>query len=261
MEHDAVNQPPEQPLAPDLAAYFDGELSDPEEVARFESMIREDARVREQLHEYEVLRTHLRRLPKTEAPPYLRKRIAYMISARGRRMNALRMVSRLVVAGAMVAAVVAVGAFWNRPIQRPGNEPIYAAMVADHVKYKPATSDTELFEDNPADLETWLSARLDFSPEIPRWDWAELKSGRPCSLNGYKVALVRYRCGGDEMSLYIWPANRPAQRDTVAISHAPEIMTTDLGFEVALWSRDDLTYGLVAERGTTSITEHLGNTR
>ncbi len=262
MELDPMNQPNQQHSDPDLAAYFDGEVSEPEQVARFESMVREDPGLREQIRTYGSIRTHLRRLPKTEAPPYLRKRVMYTMSARGRRMNALRRASRFLVAGLLVAAafIVAAGLLWNARLHETELQPIYAAMLADHAKYQPASSDTEMFSDSPSDLETWLSARLDFTPKVPGWDWAELKSGRACSLNKTKVALVRYRCGGEDMSLYIWPLDGPMDQAVPDATNPPELLTTGQGFDIALWSRGDLAYGLVAQRGTADILERVNDT-
>jgi anti-sigma factor RsiW len=261
MERDSKSQPDHQPTAHDLAAYFDGEVSKPEQVARFESMIREDAGLREQIRTYESIRTHLRRLPKTEAPPYLRKRVMYTMSARGRRMNAVRRATRFLVAGMLVAAafIVAAGLLWGARFHETELQPIYAAMLADHAKYQPANSDTEMFSDSPSDLETWLSARLDFTPKVPGWDWAELKSGRACSLNKTKVALVRYRCGGEDMSLYIWPIDRPMEQAVSDSTNSPELLTTERGYDIASWSRGDLAYGLVAQRGTVDIHQQVND--
>ena len=176
-------------------------------------------------------------------------------------MNALRRASRFLVAGVLVAAVlVIVGeVLWSARFPGTALRPIYAAMLADHAKYQPANSDTEMFGESPSDLETWLSARLDFTPAVPRWDWAELKSGRACSLNGNQVALVRYRCGGEEMSLYIWPIDRPMEQAIPDSTNPPELLTTERGYDIALWSRGDLAYGLVAERGTADILHRVND--
>lgn len=241
--------PKKQSETPDLSKYFDGEIVSADEVARFEAMIREDEGLREQLHTLEALRAQLRRLPKDEAPPYLRKKIAYTLSARGRRMRVLRAGSFIAMAGVGLAAAIALMILAGLDSGRVGPplEPLYAAMVADHAKYQPADPQSEYFGDNPAELESWLSARLAFTPKLPQWGWAELTSGRACSLNQNRVAFVRYRCGGEELSLYIWPT----EPDVQAFFRAPHHMPIGENLEVALWSGDNLNYGLVARPGMT----------
>jgi hypothetical protein len=242
-----------------LEAYFDGEIADPEAVQRFEAVVREDAAAREQLHVYETLRGQLRRLPRTEAPPYLRKKVTYTISSRGRGMRAIRAVAPLVVASvALLVVVVGVlTVFRTKSPSLSGTDAVYAAMVADHEKYRPAPPDKEYFGDSLAEIEAWLAGRLGFAPTIPKWDWAKVQSARACQLNDTKVALVRFRCGHDDMSLYIWPADASAS----APHHPTKVLDVSREYEIALWTRDDFVYGLVTARGSTSLSDRVGDVR
>jgi len=231
-----------------LEAYFDGELTHSGENANWEERVRRDPDLRDELHALHALRTRLRRLPRAEAPPYLRAQIVQAASSQSNRSRK----KRIAYAGAGLAVAMAIGLglalLFANTARDDTFAPIHAKMVTDHVTYTPKPSETFVAgaAEAPA-LETWFAERLGFVPDIPRWDdWATLRSGRLCSLDGRRVAFLRYECGEEPMSLFIWPA---AGESATEANLPPRILTSPDGFIIARWSKGTCEYGLVTAPG------------
>lgn len=249
----------DSPLTPEeLGAFFDGELSDPAELERLESLIRSDPHLLAQMHAHDAIRTQLRRIPKVEAPPYLKSKLIRLSAKHRRRASAYR-IARLGAASclSLVAAVLIVlGLFRDQADSGEGIRAVYAAAIADHASYLPEDAGAELFSSATPEIEPWLAARLNFTPRIPQWEWADLKSARSCSLEGKKVALVRYQCGENPMSLYIWPEER-AEARVAEVKQDLGVPTPGQGVGLAAWSHHNLMYLLVADRESAQVLDHL----
>lgn len=247
--------PPCERRPADLEAYFDGELSDSALEAESERHIQECRACRENLHALTALRTQVRLLPRQEAPPYLQEKVLTLLETPAAQLvhaeplAPSRKLRWMIACGVPVLLLVGAvaGVFISEQHRSYSGIATLKEMdpfVEDHVAYVQAEAAKEEETTDPAQLESWLSARLEFAPRLPRWDWAQLRSGRPCSVAGERVALVRYAYGDQDLSLFIHPAASIAeeaspQRTKATVTHAR-------GYKVALWKEDGLEYMLVA---------------
>jgi len=230
-------------MAPaDLEAFFDGNLSDDALRINLESHVTECPACRAQIHALTALRDRLRtEVRRTEAPPYLRREVEDTASGR-RRTFTPRATKRFAIYAAAAGLSIAVGlGIWavRPPLSPDLAMASMAAFIEDHAAYVRGPEDKEKLTGEIADLETWLTDKLDFSPRLPQWEGASLLSGRPCSIHGRRVALVRYRIDGHEASLYIQVASTPARSDGVRMKCVDD-------FHVAVWRQHNLNYVLVA---------------
>lgn len=255
---DSSNQPITDAARPiDLAAYFDGESDGPETAAALEAALRENADLSERLVAHEALRQQLRRLPRAEAPPYLRKKVEFLFSEQDRKRRAMGPVVRWFVAAGIAASVALMVLFGvpNDSAVPSVDAAVYDAMIEDHERYEPAAAGAELMSSDSRELERWLATQLDFSPRLPSWGWVEIQSARVCSLNESKVAFARYRCGGDEVSVYAWPA----KQNVASVTTSPRTFTSNRGYELAVWTESGMVYGLVAKRSTGAVERLLNS--
>lgn len=226
----------------ELQAYFDGEIRDGERLAYWESIVRDKEEAQEQLRLYDILRTQLRGLPKTEAPPYLRARVSGILVGRARRRRRTRWAALV----AAVMVIVGAGVFWEGyDASRGDTASIYLSMVEDHAASAQGSAMVGAAGSDADRLEGWFAERLDFKPVIPRWRWAEVRGGRPYVVEGYRVAFVRYHCGGQAMSLFIWPREKLPEVREVGSSARPRIVEVSPAYSIALWSEGSCAYGLV----------------
>lgn len=261
MNDDHRERFPEE-IAENLEAYFDGQIGDTELEARIENAVHENAQCRDGVHALGVLREQVRALPRAEAPPYLRAKVAHLLSveletpAQSHRLLVRRIALALAVAASLLltAELVGRGVLWNGA--NPHLPLVDAeAFVADHISYVPHSPEQELRPSDSAQLERWLDARLAFSPKLPHWDWAQPRSGRPCTVRGNLVALVRYRCGDEDFSLFIKPA--PETSSSPSSGHVPEVLRSIERHDVAVWRENGLEYVVVAASEMHSVIDRV----
>ena len=140
------------------------------------------------------------------------------------------------------------GSRQETPLANRGN---LIAFVDDYVAYGQSDSAPVEKTRDPARMEGWLAARLDFAPKLPRWPWAELISGRLCFIHERRVARVEYKAGETDLTLFIQPLTENAIEETGEMS---SIKTQSLrGFEVACWRSSELDYVLVGPASATDL--------
>jgi anti-sigma factor RsiW len=238
---------------PDLEAFFDGNLADDDLRACIEAHLPHCPECRAQIHALTALRERLRaEVHQTEAPPYLRREVEEILKRRWRPAMVRPKVRMVAYAAAAILLVVLGFAIWENRSSRPSNLAMTpkTAYIKDHIAYVQGRDDKENITDEITALETWLMAKLDFAAQLPQWETATLLSGRPCSIQGKKVALIRYKIGGHEASLYIHPAAISDNSDGIAMDRVGN-------FHVATWRQHNLDYVLVAPEEVDHLCNQL----
>jgi len=226
------------PPAAELEAYFDGAVEDDGRRERITTHVSSCERCRAVLHNLHGLREGLRSVDKPSAPPYVHKIARRSMRVSGRTRHWSRIVMGSLAACAVLAAALAVTAYWYGP---PANESAMWALayVEDHRKYEGTSSHIKQAAQGTVALEQRLAEQLPFEPKLPAWREAAIVSGRPCSIEGAKVALVQYRHAGEIMSLYVWPGAGNLAGNAERRSQVGD-------HQVFAWHADGFQYVLVA---------------
>lgn len=255
-------------IRPSLEAYHDGEVTDAANETAIEDHLRECGACREELKAFEALDERLRSLPKLEASEALKREIRGLKGdAKDGTDDGRTRSSRPSkwMAGAGVAAVVMLGvvAFWAWSLKSEDEDMVaqaeardgLLAFIEDHVAYVQSEAAPVRQTDDASELERWFGAQLEFRPELPRWAWAELVSGRLCFIHGRRVARVHYRGAGADLTLFIQQVE--AGKETQADSSVME--RTLRGYRVGCWKAHGLDYVLVAPSSAAGkVFEKLG---
>lgn len=208
-----------------LELYLDGEM-EPLERGQFEEILKRSPDLQQRLNSLRTLGQRLRGLP-TALPIGLEERVlAPKKSVQTRRRYAVTL--SLV---AILAFFYATGVGPNPP--GGFSQADVRPMVADHLEAMPEKG--TLTTADPERLASWLEPQVDFRPEIPRWSWAQLVSGRLCWIRSRKLARIRYRVHDQEFSVFVFPDS------TTQSAQAQSIR--DL--QACYWARGGLGYVVV----------------
>jgi anti-sigma factor RsiW len=175
-----------------LELYLDGEM-EPLERRKFEELLQRSPQLQDRLNSLRTLGQRLRGLS-TTLPAGLEERV---LTPKPRRRNYAVLLSLVAVLALFYAAGVGAkppGGFSQADVK---------PMVADHLEAMPEKG--TLTTADPERLASWLEPQVDFRPEIPRWPWAQLVSGRLCWIRSRKLARIRYRSHEREFSVFIFP--------------------------------------------------------
>ncbi len=231
----------------ELSVYLDGESERPGDV---EAHLASCPQCRERLEAMRALGEKIKSLPEPVAPSALRADVK--ILCRTRSFN--RAKRRWVAVGGVAATMVVILAVLLRDnARKPDVIPIY---LDDHVSIVQAQTETGLVSSDPAELESWLAARLDFATPIPRWPWADYAAARVCSLRGTRISLVRLHADDRELSLFVHPPLDPSV-SSGGTPENPKVIESK-GYETACWTEGGLEYVLVASAPAGDLIARIG---
>lgn len=252
-----------------LDEYLDDEITDASLLHAVEKHLEGCLDCRSELDVLEALHDRLQGLPALTASKTLRGRIhagVRELAEARHKCSSARLSPRSMMIVGMTAAsllIFSVSRIWLWSTQDDWEERHLAeqrdliAFVDDYVAYVQSDSAPSVETSAPDIMESWLSARLEFSPDLPRWSWAELISGRLCFIHNRRVARVQYRAGEIDLSLFVQPlAESESLGDNEAHTRSSVTVETLRGFTVACWQDSGLDYVLV---GPTSSAQFFTN--
>lgn len=112
-------------------------------------------------------------------------------------------------------------------------------LVDEHVAAARTGRLTEVISSDHHTVKPWFAARADVSPVVSdhRAEGFELVGGRAADLRGQRAAVIVYRHGQHTIDLYAYRAQGPQ----------PRREAERFGYNVACWSRSDVTYCAVGD--------------
>lgn len=250
MSHVSSPLEPCAEIRPLLEVYHDGEVTDAAIKTAIEAHLRQCEGCREELSTVEVLDDQLQSLPVLEGSEAFKKGIRNVERELGMPAAGMRgsrrprwMVARGVVAATVVLA--AVGWWWSsrneNVARRAEAHDELLVFIEDHVAYVQSDAAPVWETNDPLEMERWFGAQLEFRPELPRWPWAQLVSGRLCFIQGQRVARVHYRGADADLTLFI----QRDKADTGTPVHSSLMERTLRGYTVGCWKARGLDYVLV----------------
>lgn len=259
--------------APLLEAYVDGEVGDPAEAAALAEHLEDCTACRAEHDALISLSRGLAALGGSSAPDSLREAVRSRLFPQGYQATHYEQLVRVMnhpalALGAAILAGVLIGTAWQLYANHRAEaalrsaRPVAAVPALDeHISLVQSDEGSSLQTRDPAALETWLRERLDFSPPVPAWSWAELAGGRVCVVGGRRVARIQYRVAGREFTLFVQPAGPNDAH--VSSSHCNSgrraAISQQRGYKAAFWSREGFDYVLVAHQTAESVFENLKN--
>jgi anti-sigma factor RsiW len=174
------------------------------------------------------LEARLARLPRSEAPPELRTRVAAAI-ARERRRRATRRWTAVAVLATAAVLALATGLRMRPPVPRIA--PPFVARVTE-----PRAAVMTLASANAAEVETWLAERLGAPVTVPGIAEATLMGGGMTDVAGHPAAVAFYEMHGMPLTYF---ALREIRLDDQELGIADMLTDGDQGYEVAVWRETD----------------------
>lgn len=258
-----------------LEPFFDGQLGDDALRSAIERHLKACEACRNELAVLRILRQQTRALARPEAPPYLRERVTSMI--RGTEARRRPWIYRIVpMAGLAAAAALAVfvgvdtfdSPFLAPPttLASPGTP---GGLIAEgQAALEPFVEgfreivqggDSRDFQTASVDaLEAWYAPQLEFSPKLPKWQWARLVGGRVWDIDGQKIAGVHYEIDGQDVGIYV---HKYGMVESMMMEMAEGSREADLfskdGHRVACWREKDLLYVMVYPESASRIDQML----
>jgi anti-sigma factor RsiW len=193
-----------------------------------------------------------RELPRRQAPATLRQRLEGMAAGGEdhvlplplRGWRARRAVPAL--AAALAVGVVGVLA-WRASSDRAARAAVVADAVGDHLRVLADARGLELASSESHQVKPWFEGRLDFAPEVPVPEVAELRlrGGGVGYFLDRKAAVVAYTLRRHAVTLLAF------QPDGLPLLEAgsPVATTALRGFRVATWRGSGIGYALVSDIG------------
>lgn len=119
------------------------------------------------------------------------------------------------------------------------NEPLDAALVADHVRALQVGPLTQVVSTDRHTVKPWFQGRLDFAPPVLDFgpQGFPLMGGRIEAVRGNDVATLAYARNGHVIDVFIWPSS--AQQ-------AP-VRSVRRGFNVVHWADASMQYWAVSD--------------
>jgi anti-sigma factor RsiW len=172
---------------------------------------------------------------------------------------------------ALTAAILAgllIGTGWQVYANYRATSALWPTQVAaapvldEHISLVLSDDGSSLQTGDPKALEDWFRARLDFSPPVPSWPWAELVGGRLSLIGGERVARMEYAAGERQFTLFVQFVGSEVYG---SLRHCDSgqraIVTQQRGYKAAYWSREGFSYVLVAHQTADPVFQHLRNER
>jgi hypothetical protein len=192
----------------------------------------------EQLAAMRSVGNRLRALPQTAAPDSLH---AFLQTELSKPREASR--RTVLVPAAAVAFVLLAGVLTYVLRFAAAGESAIPEYLADYAKRLEAEASDAINTSDPTVMEQWLDARLEFSPFIPRWQWAEFQSAQACTIRDTRISLIKMQCNERDVLLYVHPILQPA------ISHEQPMQMPHTASSGALtvtsWLEGQLEYTLI----------------
>ena len=223
-----------------IDAYVDGEL-DLAAQLELEARLREDANLRMQVQSLRKLSDTVRgRADYHVAPLAMRARVQALLAPQLVPSRARRPFAWPLWAGAAAVAAAAVLAFNLVLLPLQAERRIEQDVVASHVRATLGQRSVDVASSDHHSVKPWLSARLDFSPDVRELQGANamLLGGRVDYVGGRPVATLAYRVGAHVADDFTWPST--------AADRAP-VLSSTRGFNVAHWTRGGMTHWLISD--------------
>ena len=257
-------------ILPHLEAYLDTEIADDSLLQYVQNHLKTCSSCKAKIDVLKVLRDQLRDVPALVVAKRLSERVENLAldwsgSQRNRSGVLLPRRTALIfgVSAVSLMVVSALGTwFWSTQDDEGERQSAVrgdlAAFVDDYVAYVQSDNAPVVETSDTDTMEGWLAARLDFAPNLPRWSWAELISGRLCFIHGQRVARVQYRAGEIDLTLFVQPlAGIEIDENEEAGSMASLKTQTLRGFKVACWRSSELDYVLVGPASSADLFANL----
>lgn len=194
----------------------------------------------------EALNAALGRLPRRDAPERLKRDLAERFLEK-KRVDVGRL-GRLFGAGVLGAALAAAALlFWQR---RDAADRLFAEAVNDHLRLLYAAQPVEIASGGVHQVKPWFAGRVDFAPALGFGgdDAFPLQGGAVALFLDRKAAAFEFKRRLHPITLFVFRAGGlPWPSATLKLGTTPAAMTTERGFHVVLWRRDDLGYALVSD--------------
>ncbi len=222
-------------------------------------------------------------LPTIKAPASAREEVLKSIAARGNAKRKVRKLfpskysSRYWWAAAVITAVIASILLFNpftekvtntdHPIVTESQKSSYQLteeLINDYIRYRLSEQPAEFATNNPGELNSWFSSKLDFNARFSSIDELQLVGGRLCYLFERRVALAFYSQREMQkpeqwVSLFIFKDNHIdlSKMKTVNLKNKTAWYSESKGYELTVWKQNDLLYALVADENSLKLTEKL----
>ncbi len=145
------------------------------------------------------LRSRLRSIPAESAGAGLRKRIEDEVVSKKKGAH-----GRLLLAIAAAALLVFATASFLVPFGGSDVE----MYVDDLVQRRQVSSVSTFTTNDRGELQSLLAQKADFLPVIPQFKGVALVSGQLCKVDGSPVALIDWKLGSGDLTLYISPTDK-----------------------------------------------------
>ena len=190
------------------------------------------------------------RMPKLEAPEFLRARVRAALREAAAPARAGRTASLPAwrwMAFAATIAVVAVGS-WRLAVIHTASSSLADEVLASHVRSLMPGHLSDVVSSDQHTVKPWFDGKLDFSPPVHDFSGRgyPLLGGRLDYLNGRPVAALVYGRRRHVISVFLWPVTgaegvaRPAERR---------------GYHLLHWATPDLAYWVVSDLGLSELTD------
>lgn len=255
-----------QEIRPHLDAYLDDEITDSSLIPTIQEHLQKCSGCQSELAALNAVRDQLRGLPTLAASKRLRDNVQALarepVGARSessRTLPAQRPMGTVALVAASVL-VLSISVVWMWSAQNDGGKGDsetrgdLIAFVDDYVATVQAHNAPAVETPDPDKMESWLAARLDFAPRLPRWPWAELVTGRLCFIHGRRVARVEYKAGEDDLTLFVQPLTEEGIPGDSAMTEMNGVVAQTLrGFKIACWRTAGLDYVLVGPASAAQL--------
>lgn len=193
------------------------------------------------------------RMPRLEAPEFLRARVRSALREAAGPAPARRPASLLAsrwLAFAATIAVVAIGS-WRLAVVQTASSTLADEVLASHVRSLMPGHLSDVVSSDQHTVKPWFDGKLDFSPPVHDFSGRgyPLLGGRLDYLNGRPVAALVYGRRRHIINVFVWPAAgaegvaRPVERR---------------GYHILHWSTPDLAYWVASDLGLSELTDFAG---
>lgn len=224
-----------------LHAYLDGELDLAHSLA-LERHLQTCSTCQSEYQSYQVLTTALKEHSMYfRAPPTLRKRIYRALPQSAPRHAQRASLIRLSVAGLLLFLLGGL-AFWGLSsslFHSTEDNHMAQAVIDSHERSLINNHLVDLSSSDPNLLKGWFESKLGFSPPVADLTPQRyiLIGGRVDVLDNCAVAAIVYKSGSHIITLFAWPASRPAEHQTFFLQ----------GYSLTHWSTSGMDCWVVAD--------------
>jgi len=121
--------------------------------------------------------------------------------------------------------------------------------VGDHLRLLVSQRPVEVESGGPHQVKPWFEGRLDFAPEVPLPEVADLRlrGGSVGWLLDRRAALLQYTLRLHRVTLLAYRSEGLAPAGALAVGPEPARVVPLRGFGVAAWRAGELEYALVSD--------------